>query len=60
MVAEVKEQKIPGLSVLVRELAHLKDLKGLQTLDLRYTKITDAGLKNLKELNGLQTGEFTS
>src|SRR5437763_378180 len=35
------------------ELKELKELKGLQTLDLRETKVTDAGLKELIELQRL-------
>ena len=36
-------------------LAHLKELKGLQTLHLRFCmKVTDAGLLHLKELKGLR------
>jgi hypothetical protein len=35
-------------------LNKLKDLKSLQTLNLRQTAVTDAGLKGLKELKSLK------
>ena len=35
-------------------MVHLKGLTNLQSLDLRKTKITDAGLVHLKGLNKLQ------
>jgi hypothetical protein len=55
---EVEAQGIPGLRLRVAsdaDLAHLRDLKGLRSLDLSTRNVTDAGLAHLKELKGIQT-----
>jgi hypothetical protein len=56
LVAELKQRSIPGLNlwgcgrITDAGLANLKELKGLTSLDLRFTKqITDAGLKELRK-----------
>ena len=55
---ELDAQKIPGLSLCPLasddDLVDLKELKGLQTLILRDTRVTDAGLAHLKDLKGLK------
>jgi len=54
---ELDAQKIPGLRLSRAsddDLAHLKELKGLRSLELYSTRVTDAGLAHLKELKGLQ------
>ncbi|MBM4039459.1 MAG: hypothetical protein FJ290_13185 [Planctomycetes bacterium] len=63
MVArELNAQRIPGLCLFPLasdgDLEHLKDVKGLQSLDLAGTHVTDAGLAHLKELQGLESLEF--
>ena len=40
---------------IARAEEHLKDLNGLQTLDLSSTTVTGASLDNLKNLQALQT-----
>ena len=59
LAREIATKKIPGLhlkrSMRDADLAHLKGLTGLQTLNLRRTDITNAGLAHLKGLTGLQT-----
>jgi len=64
---EVATRRIPGLGFRVRlwgtsraigddDLAHLKDLTALQTLDLSgCERVTDAGLAHLKGLTALQS-----
>lgn len=55
---EVQAQAIPGLKLRFAgdvDLVFLKNLKGLRSLDLMDTEITDAGLVHLKDLRGLQT-----
>jgi hypothetical protein len=56
--AEVRAQSIPGLWLpwdsKWADLAQFKGLEGLQTINLRYTKATDAGLARLKGLRGLR------
>ena len=58
VAGEVGAQGIPGLKLPAKasdaDLAHLKDLRALQTLDLFHTEVTNAGLAHLRELKGLQ------
>ncbi len=54
VAAEVSRQKIPGLTLYGgcsdEDLAHLKELKGLQWLDLRScNRVTGAGVRELRK-----------
>jgi len=59
-----RDEELPGRPVVAVDLRgaqitdaalkHLKELKGLQTLNLSDTMITDASLKELKALKDLQ------
>jgi len=54
---EVEVQSIAGLKLREAsdaDLSRLRELKGLQTLDLMATRVTDAGLARLKDLTGLR------
>ena len=49
---EVEAQRIPGLGLrdaTDADLEHLKGLTALQTLDLQGTRVTDAGVEELKK-----------
>ena len=59
LAREIAAKRIPALAIIGRatidnDLAQLRNLTGLQGLDLRYTSITDAGLAHLKDLTGLR------
>jgi len=58
LAREIAYQQISGLRLKEatdQDLAQLKKLTGLRTLDLTATHVTDAGLAHLKELQGLLT-----
>jgi internalin A len=58
VVKEMQAQAVPGLalppSATNDDLALLKGLTGLQTLYLRETRVTDAGVAHLRDLTGLR------
>ena len=62
IVKEMEAQRIPGVrsrQATDDDLKEMKELKGLQTLDVTKSSVTDAGLAHLKELNGLQSLDLT-
>jgi len=58
LVREMDQEEIPGLALPAgaqdADLGQVAACKGLQTLVLRGTQVTDTGLAQLKELTGLQ------
>jgi hypothetical protein len=58
VIKEVQAQALPGLALPPAatndDLALVKGLTGLQTLELKCPRVTDAGLEHLKGLTGLR------
>jgi len=48
------EKRIVSVNAAHDDLAHFKNQRNLQTLNLEFTKVTDAGLEHLKGLTKLQ------